>query len=299
MRIQFYDPDEQGGVPKKKKLRKSPDGGFTLDWVSSLGWSANPFEIEGYPIAGMEDERQKINLFFIKKKRFGIIKGHSGSGKTTLIMWLKKELARYKNIVVRAFNAHQAASANDFRILLADTFRGFLGRGKPISNSDLQDLIHKKQNGRLVLLIDDAHALPAGAVDTINAVLELEATVLLSASEKISGVNASDDLDLILEKRDVSDYMRILKQRIESVGGSGIFPFTKKDVQSMAKKAGNTREFLSLAMDYAIHLSLEKTTAESDVPVSDPKNSVPKSNSGSGKKGKYDDLIESLTEEME
>ncbi len=78
---------------------------FVLDWYTVFNWEEDPFKdvilspIE-YSFVGYENEREKINSFIIKNKRWGTIEGEKGKGKTIILRWLEFELNKYKSRII-------------------------------------------------------------------------------------------------------------------------------------------------------------------------------------------------------
>ncbi len=300
MKISFYDPDDN----KKPSTSKRTDESFTLDWVSELGWSDNPFTQHKHFIAGMEEERQEINLFFIKKLRFGTIKGPSGTGKTTLLNWLADALNPQKDFTVHRVDAAHIKDAAHLRVTLADKVRGFFGKGKALELNELFSLLQKKAGSHYVLLVDNAHELTKQEAKLVESLTELPASILC-AGESVSAFSKEDELELTLGKRTAHEYELILKQRIESVGGEDIKPFTVSVVKHLAEESDDTREFLALAHETAIAIALKQITLEEETPPEQVAEEAEKKASSRTKKGvkgrkrtKYDDLIESLSEEL-
>ncbi len=296
MKISFYDPDENKPVKKTSKGH----AGFTMDWTAELGWKSNPFAQAGHPLAAMEDERKEINLFFVKQRKLGAIVGKPGMGKTTLMFWLKHQLTEYKNISGHYVDA-EAASGEGFLHALADPFKGLFSRHDPQTGVELAELIIKKAKGRYVLLVDNAQKLTQENLDVLTEILNLDCSIILASTEEFKKLPVKDDLELQLKKRSNEEYTKILQERIERVGGSGIHPFTKTVVSRIAKETANTREFLDLAQETAINIALKRANLDDELPeeviAEDEEQKVSKKRSG--KKRQYDELIESLTEGME
>lgn len=300
MKISFYDPDDE-------KPTRDENSSFTLDWVAELGWTNNPFELDEHVLAGMEDERQDINLFFIKKRRFGTITGPKGSGKTTLLHWLADELSRHNDFHVEFVDAALIPDADRLRVALADKVRGFFGKAKDIALDELFALLQKKVSGHYILLIDNAQELDEEQRAVIEALYELPASILCAGS-KVKGFSEEDELELELKARSADEYRLILEQRITKVGGDGIHPFTKSVIRRMADESKNTQDFLSLAHETAIAIALKKVTLEEEEPeeqvAEDAEKKVSKRSKKDGdkvkgrKKTKYDKLIESLSDEL-
>ena len=141
----------------------------------------------------------------------------------------------------------------------------------------------------------------------MHALLELPASVLC-AGTNIPKTPEEDELALTLGQRTADEYRLILEQRIELVGGEGIHPFTKSVIARMAEESTSTRDFLSLAHETAIAIALKRVTLEEDEPeeqvAEDAEKKAAKRKKKNSKqvkgrkKTKYDELIESLSEEL-
>lgn len=296
MKISFYDPDDE--TPQKKPVKGR--AGFTMNWMAELGWNNNPFAQPGHPLAAMEEERKEINLFFVKQRKLGTIVGKQGTGKTTLLRWLKTELEHYKNISGHLVDA-EAIAGTGFILALSDPFKGLFSRHNPQTGEELAELIVKKAKGRYVLLVDNAQKLSKANLEALAALLSLDCSVVLASTEQIKNLPNKDDLALTLKKRSDAEYAKILQDRIERVGGTGMHPFTKTVVSRIAKETDNTKEFLDLTQETAINIALKRANLDEEVPeeviAEDEEKKASKKRSG--KKRQYDELIESLTEGME
>jgi CO dehydrogenase nickel-insertion accessory protein CooC1 len=301
MKISFYDPEEE-----KPTRKRDSNSSFTLDWVSELGWKENPFTLSNR-IAGFAHEEHEVNLFFIKQRRFGTITGPTGIGKTTLLTWLTSELEGRRGFRVVVLDADLLTNEQQLLNEIADNFRGMFAKGKDISSSQLHNLLIKKtKQDQLVLLIDNAETLENEHMNLLEELLGLSNTqILLAAHSKQKDLPADDELELVLKQRDEKHYEQILIDRIEAVGGKGIHPFTISVIQRMTKETENTEEFLKLAHETAIHIALNKVTGEEESPeevIEESKKSSSRKKTSSGVQGrkrtKYDELIESLGEEL-
>ncbi|MFT4250280.1 MAG: ATP-binding protein [Candidatus Woesearchaeota archaeon] len=296
MKITFYDPDEEVSRTKKGK-----NSSFTLNWADELGWKENPFTLQN-TIAAMAEEEQEINLFFIKQRRLATITAPTGRGKTTLLRWLQEELSNRNGFFVAYLQEHQATTPEQLREELADAFRGLFRKGREISTQELLLLIQKKvRKQQLVLLLDDTDHYEEEHFSVLEALLTLPNTqILLTSTNKHKTLPAQNDLELEVEKRTPEQYTQILRQRIELVGGAGTHPFTEEVIKKMSKETSNTQEFLQLAMETAIHIALNKVTQGEETITKTPKSKNKTSSSGvkGRERTKYDELIESLGEEL-
>ncbi len=302
IRISFYDPD--------KKRRKHKNSGFTMDWISELGWKKDPFA--NAPLADFEDERQEVNLFFIKKRRFGVIQAAHGMGKTTFLKWLAKELEDYDNIDPHYISLADNPSDEGFRSMLADAYRGVFGRGKHISTTELTELVTDKAKGRYVLLVDEGQNLTEGQVQTIGALCDTDAAVIITTDRTVKNT-PKDELKLALKKRTSEQYEKIMSERIADAGGEGLSPFTSKVVDRMGKDTETTREFLDVARETAINIALKRVSLD-DAKVDPESLADAEEEKVERKKGKkvpdepkkdeekkrtYDELIESLSKDLD
>ncbi len=290
MKISFYEPEER---------TSENNGGITLNWIEEFGWNANPFEKQ-IDLVAMHKERQEINLFFIKAKQYAVITGASGTGKTTLLLWTKQELAKHKDYLVHFHNAH--LGVEQLRTDLADYYRSFFTRGKNLTEEELYALVYKKNRKKVVLLIDDVEDI-APYKETLDKLRALHVLLIFSTHKKLHLSQAQDELTIELGMRTAEEYAEILRARIQACGGVGIHPFTQHSIQHLAKEAKNTTEFLSLAQETAIGIALKKITLE-DISVDEEdtlehiEEEAKKRTTLPKRKTNYDELIESLSEDI-
>jgi len=120
----------------------------------------------------------------------------------------------------------------------------------------------KLGNKHFYLLIDDADKLSAQDVHFLEQ-LSLETLHFVIASdkgfnEKHSMIFKKDSLNIQLKALAFQDLRNLIKTRIESVGGKGIFPFSENELEQLyTKSQKNTKKLLRLCYDHAVKKSLK------------------------------------------
>ncbi len=270
VKIRFYDPGADGKLHPKKTTASS--GGITLNWIAALGWKANPFTIRTIPtyryFVGQEAARQAINLFFIRERRFGTIRGASGSGKTMLLQWTAEELAPYAD----KYDVHLLDASRPLPeqlLSLTDRYQGLFAKFKGHSPSDVIQFLKARTKRKLVLLVDNADNLGSlGAY--IHALFDdLEAVVLLAGKNPESF--AEDLLHIELAPLQPSHAIQLLERRIAHVGGKGIAPFTVGELEEWWPQANaNVASYLHKVQEHAVHKALgpkEQTQQSGEQPA--------------------------------
>ena len=272
IKIKFSDSDEETSKPKKRK-QESSDNGFVLDWVTELGFEESPFQdIIIKPvnkvITGYKEEREKINLFFIDAKKFGIIYGHPGMGKSTLIEWIDEHLESFPDkVLVYKFQGDILKKDNEMmNSMINPLLSGFQKTFKKLDKStdiDLKvDLIKKKYGDkRIMILIDDVEAITKTNLNYMNRLYEaMNLQIIMTTSKSKAAIPGwEDDLDINLEGIPHEKINSFVKRRIEFYGGEDIYPFTESLLRTINREAnGNPRDILVLCKKYAIQLAVRK-----------------------------------------
>lgn len=236
--------------------------GFVHDWQKKLGFKKDPFVAEpstrvGDYLVTREREREQLNLFCIKRHRFGMIHGPAGIGKSTLLLWLRAELGR------EAVLCSGKATHEQFQETFLLRGFGMLGRvtkaREKLTPEQRDELVLERVGKRrLVILVDDANDLAKESKALLQRLLELPQTQVILALERVLKEYAQygeDQLDIELKPLTRDALATLLERRLALVGGSGLFPFSKEDLQALSK-AKSLTQFLEEARERAIELSL-------------------------------------------
>jgi len=248
---------------------------FVLDWQKKLGYRNDPFIVDpGQRVQAFfvdrEAEREKINLFIIKRGKVGILQGAKGAGKTTLLRWVAEELEHHglKGNVLLLADEKVLASKNKLLQALLERNLSVLERTvtKPhekLKGEELEKLLLEKLAKRhSLIIVDDAQALEKEQLDLLKTILQScpEAQVILALERVLKAHEAlgNDDLGLSLEEMSDEHLTELLEKRIALAGGTGTFPFEDEDIEKLlAGSKKNLVKLLELARERAIDLSVK------------------------------------------
>lgn len=256
-------------------------GDFVLEWDKALGYKGDPFADKIFtPITDFlvdrNEEKEKLNWFFIKNYFYGSIIGEHGVGKTMMLRWLENRLKKYDRIQSVYINA--AVFREQINIpqqmltpLLSFYEKNFAKPHAKLSSMDYMGFLKKKLgNKSIALLIDNAHNLTDKNIELLKEMREdgLRFQVIVTSSphdyEKSRLTELEhDELKINLGRPGFDESVEMIKRRIENFGGKGIYPFTVEILRELYDKADkNPRQFLHLCRDQAIKLLLHKKEAE-------------------------------------
>lgn len=256
-----------------KPLKK--DKQFVLEWYHEFKWKKNPFfenVHSGKLFAGWKEERQRLNFFFIKRFRYGIIEGEEGTGKTVLCAWLKDELAKYKKtMVVIAANCKELKTEMEWihRIMkeVLSFYDETIKRTQAlVTAKNFETILHDKLNNKALLLIVDD--IDEATPETVKLIERLHSSPLMvqlivvgteKGFKKTGLHNLKTSLKIRLQEMVYEDIKDMVQKRIEDAGGMGIYPFNDTILRGLCTTAkNNPRKILELAFNSAIKLSLKK-----------------------------------------
>lgn len=238
--------------------------GFVRDWQKKLGYRHDPFlavpskKVSDY-FVDREEEREALNLFIIKQKRFGIL--HGDEGKSTLAGWLKEQVGDNALIL-------DPKKKKEFSEQLMQHALNFIERTvtKPhekVKGEQLQALLLKKLARRdLLLIIDDASDLQNDQKWLLKQIIEscpkIQVILVTQKPLKEHADYGVDELNLSLKTMPNDQLSMLLQQRIELTGSRGTWPFDEDEIEKLITKAkSNPKKLLELARDRAIELSLK------------------------------------------
>lgn len=249
--------------------------GFVLDWQKKLGYKKDPFT--GDPSERIHDffinrerERELINLFIIKRARFGIVQGAKGSGKSALFRWVADELEHHGlkgNVFFYADETLLSDKNAFFDDLLAKSMnlleRKLMKPQESLSPAEREELLAKKLAKRhLLIIVDNAQTLAAANLDLLKKLLDscpdLQVVLGLERILKAHEALGDDALGITLEEMTDKDLTLIVETRIRLAGGSGTFPFDEEELQRLISSAKKSPvKLLELCRERAIELSLK------------------------------------------
>ncbi len=248
---------------------------FVLDWRKKLGYREDPFVPEPSKrvhdfFVDREQERETINLFIIKRTRYGILQGAKGVGRTALLRWTAEELEQrgMKGDVFLLDDEKALGERKRLADALLDRTLSMLERKvmKPqekLGPAEREELLLKKLAKRHVLiLIDDAGALSKDALDLLKRILETcPGTQLILSLERVLKVHeelGGDGLGLALDDLSDEALTALVAKRMALAGAVGTFPFEEADLKKLvAASKRSPVKLLGLCRERAIELSLK------------------------------------------
>ncbi|MFA6888084.1 MAG: AAA family ATPase [Candidatus Woesearchaeota archaeon] len=262
-----------------KNVKLSPGiakGNLVLKWTRVFCWRDDPFKPELlYPLDEFiiidKEKKSILNHFLVKEEEFGTITGETGAGKTAFLHWIKEEIDSHHPEVVACFVDSEPKKITE-SILLKKLMLPFLNIyqktvSRPFEDMKYEEVIQyiKEKTGKkpFVLLIDEPQNLTEKSLDILAALqksgIKIQLIVAGQKEElKKSSIKGKDSLKFELEGIDTEHAIEILKKRIESVSGSGTYPFDHQSIKILRDHAkGNPLRILELAKEKAIQLSID------------------------------------------
>lgn len=264
---------------KEEKSQTSKDQ-FMLDWYKEFEWSKNPFEtkilkpIEDF-IVGYDKDRLQINLFVIKKFNFGSIAGPPGSGKSTILKWMEYELKKYKK-QVRARMIHgnkltgEKHAIKQIILPVMNPLERFITKPwQTMTIATVTNYLRNKlaKDKRLILLIDDISEISDLALlllkelftANINFQLIINGSKEDLKKKELLPFTKLDHLKIELSGMKYPDLRKMIKKRIESVGGKDIKPISESLLKRICKETDNNpKALLGFAYNCAAEIALER-----------------------------------------
>ncbi len=237
--------------------------GLVLDWKASLGYRFDPFDpavVRQNALQGLDDLKERFNLWLIKGGQLGTIVGEKGAGKTAFLRWIENELAPKRSHQQYYFDERATGSADDLRKSLGarhGMFSKFLSGAK-----DDKQLLAKMAKQQSVILIDNAGGLAKDALALLGTIIDKTPAhaVLTDTHERLDKLDlpVKDGLALKIGKYSATDLREILTAKIAGAGVANAHPFSDGELRTLIQQAqGNPATLLKLARERAIELSLK------------------------------------------
>ena len=233
---------------------------IVLDWQKKLGYKKDPFVDKAHnKVFGLEPVQERINLFLLREEKLLVINADEGCGKTSLLLWLQNELKNTRKLLI--IDLEEISSQEKLETYLQEQVitkvHSLFGQKKDFSF--VKKRLEKKE---FILAFEKVQLLTSAQARLVDELLQETKTkvIVLGSSEQTKKLTLNTKVSGTVAFPNYSnkDFMKLLQERIERCGSIGIFPFTKDDVSSLAKKSKhNPRKFLPLAKDFAIEQSLK------------------------------------------
>jgi MSHA biogenesis protein MshM len=242
-------------------------------YLKHFGLKGKPFlvspETESFFLGG---SRKAIfeSISYVVQNEEGIFKvtGEVGSGKTTVCRYLLKTLSNKKYKII--YIADPTLTREQMMFALSDGLGIEAARTSPeLLVLNLQKrLAHLHQTGRRVLLlIDEAHAMPEETLDQIRLISQIEASgnklmrVALFGPEELDHNLALPELRAVrdritqsfrLKRLNVEDIAEYLKFKLVSVGYDGPLVFSQNSTRIIARLTNGIPRRINIVADKAL-----------------------------------------------
>lgn len=252
-----------------------------LDWTKVYGWRLDPFNtavlqpITDYYIID-KGIKNRLNLFLIKKHKFGAITGEKGTGKTALALWLLEELRHHKGQLYASYIDPQKKIKNEAD-LMRQVIKPFTSMYEKVLKQVHEDIplatlipFIKEKIGKsdLYIVIDDPQEIPERFMQIFVSLYqstEINVHIIVIAMPetfKATIFNSKDYKDMLhitLKEAPEELLKMMLERRIQAVGGHETFPFESRSIGAISKKVkGNPHDFLRFCREKAMKMSLEE-----------------------------------------
>ncbi|MBN1793222.1 ATP-binding protein [Candidatus Woesearchaeota archaeon] len=257
-------------------IKGQPD--FVLDWEKALGFKGDPFADKiilpaSRFLVNRDEEKEKVNWFFIKGYTFGRIVGEHGVGKTMLLKWLEERLNKYNRIhcvyINAAFFKEQINIPHQILLPLLSYYEQYVSKPHTkMINFDFMSFLKKKLGHKSVtLLVDNAHHLTDRNIELLKTLREdgLRLQIIVASNhgdyEKSRLAELGhDELNINLRRLTLEECKALIRRRVEAFGGKGVEPLNDEIITALYEKAEkNTRQFIFLCRDEAIRRLIHKT----------------------------------------
>jgi len=212
-------------------------------------WNSNPFVLRIDPklFTGYETQVNAALDHINNGHKIALLTGSTGSGKTSMLKWIEYNLKSNVLYVSKPPVKPEVFSDIFLDIYPLGIFEKLL-RKKPTLHN-LPQYVNKHVKGsQLVFLLDEAHETDKEVLEWLRVLIDqIENVSVIMAGLPSLEQNVRDKLETLdqrittrisLQALNRDDTKDLIRKRIESVGGSGIAPFTEQAIDRIFEKTG-------------------------------------------------------------
>ena len=226
---------------------------------SKFGWSGDPFTLKIDPklFTGYGEQVSALKSHIMDKHRIALVTGPTGSGKTSLLTWLKENLDNTTMLYVSKPPERPDQLVGIFTDIFRPTLMDRILRRKP-TLFNLPKYVNSRLKGtQFLMLLDEAHETNKEVLEWLRVLVDqIENVTMIMAGMPVLERKIKEELETLDQRITTRVELRALKRedtrmliqkRVESVGGSGINPFSDSAVDAIFRKTGGfPREVIKL-----------------------------------------------------
>ena len=237
-----------------------------------FGWSQDPFVLKIDPklFVGYEEQVKAILKHLDSRHKIAVLVGSTGAGKSHLLKWLEQE--HDIKDCAKLYIAKPPLKPEEFVGIFTDIFGvSFLHKltGRKPTLYNLPKYINGKLKGaHLLLMVDEAHETNKEVLEWLRVLVDqIDSVSLILSGLPVLEQNVRDQLQTLdqritaritLTALSKEATKTLIQMRIESVGGTGIKPFTDSAIDSIYNRTGGfPREVLKMC-DKLVNDAMEK-----------------------------------------
>ena len=213
-------------------------------WLDTRGWSQNPFTFNINPslFVGYRKQVETLTAMLEEGHKLCLIVGPTGSGKTSILKWVMKEVPKYDYLYL----PKPPSKPEEFVAIFGEKYKiswfsRLLGTSEIKTLYEIPELLEKKQEKKLVILLDEAQEADIEVLEWLR--------VLSDQSDKLviilAGLPILEDI--------LRDKLESLRKRVAA--RMELVSLTKDDARELIKKriidvGGKGDEFAPEVIDY-------------------------------------------------